>query len=119
LQKFEIKLYKGEKHIAISFLLVFLLPILYQPVHIVQHHLHKNSFSGGPCCETKCGYPVFQRDNHCFICEYEFTVTNLPDDFDIPFVEAFAGELIPAKIQDLFSYEVTLHTSPRAPPFSA
>ena len=109
-------MYKGEKHIAISFLLVFLLPILYQPVHILEHHSQRSD-----CCLGN-GYEdgvAVQKDNHCYICEYEFTVTNLPVEFDIPFIEAFVRELIPAKIKDIFSFELILHTSPRAPPFRA
>jgi hypothetical protein len=114
-------LFKELKHIAISLLLVFIIPIIYQPVHIVRHHSNKkHDCSHGICRVVKNpGAPVVQKNEHCFICEYEFTVTNLPDEFDIPFVEAFVGELMPAKIQDIFSFEVILHTSPRAPPFYA
>jgi hypothetical protein len=95
------------------------LPIFYQPVHIVWHHGHKDyGCSHGICnAEKKPGPPVFLKNEHCLICEYEFTVPNLPDEIDIPFVEAFVSELIPAKIQDIFSFEIILHTSPRAPPF--
>jgi hypothetical protein len=112
-------LYKGEKHIAVSFLLVFLLPVVYQPVHILGHHRHKYD-----CCvefphETKLGTPSFQNNEHCYVCEYEFTVTNLPDEFSIPYTEIFLDELKLEKTQNTFPYEVILHTSPRAPPFSS
>jgi hypothetical protein len=109
-------LYKGEKHIAISFLLVFILPIMYQPIHILRHHAHKYNCSFESCHRDDSGHPVFQKNNHCFVCEYEFTVTSLPEEFDIPFVESCVNELNPAKVQDIFSFEVILHTSPRAPP---
>lgn len=110
-------MYKGEKYIAISFLLVFLLPIIYQPVHTIGHHSYKHNCSITSSPGAEQGYPVFQKNEHCYICEYEFTVTDLPDEFNIPFVEIFLNELTPAKVQDIFSFDVILHTSPRAPPF--
>lgn len=107
-------MYKGEKHIVISLLLVLLLPVVYQPLHILKHHSHLNGCWSNSCHENKA---AFQKNNHCFICEYEFTVTNLPGVFHNPFVDASVSELIPAKIQGIFSFEVIRHTSPRAPPF--
>lgn len=112
-------MYKGEKYIAISFLLVFLLPVIYQPIHIIGHKGHNQNCSSGFCKVTESGHPVVQSNQHCFVCDFEFTVSDLPIEFDIPVAEAFVGELMPAKIEDIFSFEVILHTSPRAPPFSA
>ena len=110
-------MYKGEKHIAVSFLLVFILPAFYQPIHILGHHGHKYNYSFESCHSDDSGHPVFQKNNHCVVCEYEFTITNLPDNFDIPFVEVSVNELNPSKVRDIFSFEVILHTSPRSPPF--
>ena len=112
-------MYKGEKYIAISFLLVFLLPVAYQPIHFVEHHTSKHDCSSGFCKIAVPGHPVFQKDGHCFICDFEFTVSDLPEEYDTPFVENSLNDLKPAKVQDIFSFEVILHTSPRAPPFSA
>ena len=112
-------MYKGEKHIAVLFLLVFLLPVLYQPIHIIGHKGHKQNCSSGFCNVTELGHPVVQSNQHCFVCDFEFTVSDLPIEYEIPFVDTCLNELIPAKIQDIFSFELILHTSPRAPPFRA
>lgn len=112
-------MFKGLQYIAISLLLIFVIAIGYQSVHIFLHHSQKEHVcSQGTCCAGNMqGNPVIQKNEHCPICEYEFTITNLPVEFNITFVESCLNELITAKIQHIFLYDVIFHTSPRAPPF--
>ncbi|QGY43978.1 hypothetical protein GM418_10010 [Maribellus comscasis] len=112
-------MYKEEKYIAISFLLVFLLPGVYQPFHVIEHHGHKHHCSHGICSLEEPGHPVFQKDEHCFVCDFEFTLSDLPREFNNLFCEYFLRDVRPLRVQDIFSFEVILSTSPRAPPFFA
>lgn len=110
---------KGLKHIAISFLLIFVIPIIYQPVHIVLHHSDDGSECSHQCRTTKkkTGFPGVQKDNHCFICEYEFTVTDLPEENGTTFSENCFAELKVAREQKSAVNEEFNLISPRAPPF--
>jgi len=110
---------KRFKYIAVILLLIVAFPVIYQPVHIIQHNSHnRNDCSSGFChAGEKPGLPIVQENGHCLICEYEFTVTDQPVKFNISFEALYFNELNPAKVQNLFSFDVILHTSPRAPPF--
>ncbi len=112
-------MFKGLKYIGIPLLLIFIIPIVYQPLHNVRHHSQKEHDCSQGICRAvkKTGAPVVQKNEHCPICEYEFTTTNLPVEFKVPFVESHFSELIAAKIQDKFLCDVIFHASPRAPPF--
>lgn len=110
-------MFRLEKHIAVSFLLVFLLPIVYQPAHTIRHRSQKHHSCAKNSHKKQQNNPDFQKNEHCYICEYEFTVTDLPTEFNIPFTEVFLNKLKPVKVQNIFSIDIILHTSPRAPPF--
>ncbi|MCG6189877.1 hypothetical protein [Maribellus maritimus] len=112
-------MYKGEKHIAISFLLVFLLPSVYQPFHIVEHRGYEHDCSHGICNFEEPGHLVFQKEEHCFVCDFEFTLVDLPGEFNHLFCEYFQRDVRPVKLQDIFPFEAILSASPRAPPFFA
>lgn len=114
----KIKLFKGSKHIAISFLLMFIVPIIYQPIHIIQHHSHKKCDGNHSAYQTKndSRNSGLKKINHCYICEFEFTVTDLPNK-EVPiFSEICFSELIIASEQNSFN-SISIHlVCPRAPP---
>jgi hypothetical protein len=109
-------LIKFKRHIAIFLLLVFVLPIGYQPVHIILHHSHYFYIHDCPVKHTQNAGPLFEKNNHCYICEYEFTVIDLPKVHIDSYSEILLCELFPSKIQVIFYPEIDLQVSPRAPP---
>ena len=110
---------KGLRHIDFILLLLFGIPTVYQPVHLIQHNSAKAHacFSGIYHAGEKPGFPIVQANRHCLICEYKFTVTDLPAKFNIPFTELRFNELKQDNIQDRSFFEVIFQISPRAPPF--
>jgi len=79
---------KISKHIAIVLLGIFIIPIIFQSIHIVLHlaHVHGNadlvelySTKGfdvnKSVCNSKKGSEI-----HCLICEYKFPVSNAPEN---------------------------------------
>ncbi len=107
----------GKNHIAFAFLWVFILPVLYQPVHIVMHHSHRGHGHLNDTENLTQKNNTFQKYNHCYICEFEFTVNGMPEEFIVPFSAVFLGKLGPVKIENGFFAEIILQSSPRAPPF--
>lgn len=76
---------KLKKHIALLLLGIFFFPIIFQSVHIVWHHPngYKNQCRH---CEKETAEntsysfakDVSQKENICPICEYQFSINDLP-----------------------------------------
>ena len=114
-----------HRHIVSSLLMViFSLPLIYQPVHRVQH------LSAGESTEECCSHhapchgdfpanselSLDEEHEHCFICEYEFVSIFLPDK-----VVPFTGIVLEQRVIRLPVHENVLNyyyhlPSLRAPP---
>ena len=104
---------------------IFIFPVLYQPVHIIQHHSHERSDHS---CEhhhhhhhTEKPPDVTHVSNHeddCYICEYEFVIKDLPGAYELANAPIQYHEV---KTAPAVSYNNTpsfAQINPRAPPQS-
>ncbi|GEM_PF-1481409 len=117
------KLIKHRKHITFLIFGIFFFPIIFQSVHIVWHHSQ-----GYKCQHYRCFSKIVNADSHsntknvsekekiCPICEYRFSINDLPKIF--LFNATIAGfshiyvEIIkPQQYKRFFSDK-----TPRAPP---
>lgn len=120
-------MFKNKQHIKLFFLIVFSFSLIYKHVHVLQHksedyqticcsHKHK--------CESKTINNINLQDtfaennntDRCPICEYQFTINNLPKT-------SFFNIVIPvisfnyADITKQQQYKQTFSDkTPRAPP---
>lgn len=112
-----------RKHIALLLFVVFLFPIVFQPVHIVWHHAHGYQCGHHHLHENVSGKDlqahaenVTEKEHVCAICEFHFAINDLPG-------HSFVCSVMPAKSR-IFNVLVTQHLyrqffsfkSPRAPP---
>lgn len=123
-----------KRHIAVLAAGIFLFPVLYQPVHIIQHHSHehndhscehKHDHEGHSCehhhkkSEYISGETQFSQSySDCLVCEYTFVVQDIPVQNDLvnaP-VHHIELELFPTTSSDrILSFS---QVNPRAPPHS-
>jgi hypothetical protein len=113
-----------KKHIALSLLGLFIVPVLFQSVHIVWHHSYgqPETCEGSCCTGNNHALPddlsiLSQQFEHCPICEYQFTIVSLPDfsifEAVLPAITGICGDIASEPpLQQRFSLK-----SPRAPPF--
>jgi len=116
---------------------IFVFPIVFQPLHIIQHHGHGHEYSehvheidqnSGHTHhhETDCSHesvlPLvsLQSQDHshdpCLICDYEFPVQDMPVSWEPVFTtyqfnEIQAVDLVLSDLQRVYS-----QINPRAPP---
>ena len=112
-----------KDYIAIILIGIFIFPIAFQPVHVV---LHQSPGSGceNQCCHIEATVSNGQAemsietpdDGHCPICEYQFAVKDLPEDFLLrtftPVMQCSLEELV----RDLTHPQPKSIKTPRAPP---
>jgi hypothetical protein len=123
LQKSEKKLKRLRKHIAFILFGIFFFPILFQSIHIVWHHSNSFKCNHHQCyCEiivkpvTRNTSNISKEEDHCPICEYEFSLNEIPQIFKfrsfIPILTFVYNEIaVHQKFQQVFSIK-----TPRAPP---
>ena len=75
-----------KKHIAFLLFGIFIFPIVFQSVHIVWHHSHvyKCAHNHGLQAASKTdfhsnGENVSEKQTTCPICEYQFSINELPN----------------------------------------
>jgi hypothetical protein len=111
------------KNIAIILFGIFIFPIVFQYAHIITYH--SNSFSDihhESCCQTNENHSginkgsVVDKNNHCVICEYEFSFNEIPVKpvigVSVLIIKANTSEATIASPIPSLSYK----KSPRAPP---
>lgn len=109
---------KKQVKLSITVLLIWLFafPILFQSAHIAWHR-------AGDCVHHCHIFPdnqstnavLYQSDEHCSICDFQFTVNDVPKQFVL---ESIAQHIVLLTIfQENPAYQtVSLQQSPRAPP---
>jgi hypothetical protein len=109
----------ARKHIAIILLGMFIFPVVFQQFHIIRHHSHDQGAGilvinqdSPDCTKVSCQ----RKDCHCPLCEYKFSIINMPDVFffnaAINIIEGIEAESASSRpLQIPFS-----SASPRAPP---
>jgi hypothetical protein len=112
-----------RKNIAILLFWIFTFPIVFQSVHIVWHHSHAHADNHILCNEHTTAQAFHykysidsQNDNPCSICDYHFSINDIPKTSIIrsvlPLIQGIFNELeIHFLFQEIFSLK-----SPRAPP---
>lgn len=110
-------------HIAFLLFGIFFFPILFQSIHIACHQ-YNNYKSEHHFCHDKVhdkvtnakGEKELEKENTCLLCEYQFSINDLPDVF-------FFSSVIPAfscvsnEIAENHQYkQVYTVKTPRAPP---
>ncbi len=114
---------KFKRHIVIILLGLFVFPIVFQSLHIVWHHSHDYKCNHILCHIQQTGQNIqaeintaSQKDNHCPICEYQFSINDLPKIFlfstNTLLIDSFLKKL---ELQFYFQQLITIK-SPRAPP---
>ncbi len=114
---------KIRENIAVFLCWIFIFPIVFQSLHIVVHHFNLD-FHNSETCNHDASQQAFlhqytiktQRDKLCAICNYQFSVNDLPNIL-------FFRSAVP-RIKNIFNViEVRLpfqilfsQKSPRAPP---
>ncbi len=115
---------KFKKHIVVFLLGIFVFPIIFQSIHIVWHHthavLHNENVSIIENCNIHNNEIVLISDNieHCAICEYEFSVNNVPNGFYFDTVLLFIKDLVNQNIVNKALQQIFSFKTPRAPPSS-
>lgn len=82
-------MFKFKKYIAFFLFLVFTFPVIYQQVHIMQHHAiinchtdcdnHYNTHNNiEPVNPKTISFSVSNENKTCAICEYQFTINQMP-----------------------------------------
>jgi hypothetical protein len=112
-----------RKHIAVFLLGIFCFPIIFQSVHIVWHHSHGYKQEYKICdkgTSEKTSYSfaknISQKENICPICEYQFSINDLPKNSVfrtiIPEIACLLNEIaVQQQYNQIFSDK-----TPRAPP---
>jgi hypothetical protein len=118
-------LLKVKKHIARILFGIIFLPIVFQSVHIAWHHSHGHLPGNHHYCYTttinkdflKDSLTLNQETNHCLICEYIFSIKNLPV-FSIfeAIIPIVAGVFIATETKQSHR-QISALKPPRAPPF--
>lgn len=115
-----------KKHIALWLIGIFSFPIVFQPVHVVWHHLHGYRHTPQQCSLCSITRPDYaacafdEEDDYgegvCPICAYQFSINQLPEvtAFDPVVPEIFCGQNT-AIASQYFRQDRTTKT-PRAPP---
>lgn len=118
---------KSQKQISFILLLVFTFPVVYQQVHLLHHHALSNTHV---CCEhhhcsqisvepvsTKGLFYSNKSDNEtCVICDYKFTINQMPIAFDFGNTFNYFGELSFTFNNANFICSFTYSKPSRAPP---
>ena len=111
-----------KAHIALSFLVVFLFPIVYQSVHLLQHqttdsHCHHHCCASNQKTDDGKVKIETEEEHQCSICTYQFAANELPFEYLYRVQNpSYAISLNQKAIQD-FQSNLILHKSSRAPPY--
>jgi len=119
-------LIKLRKHIAFLLFGIFLFPIIFQTIHIVEHHSHAHKSDHNHSLKTVTnsyshseGENLFQKEKICPICEYQFSINDLPS---ITLFNAAAPVLLLSAYNAVATEQHYRHVfsekTPRAPPVS-
>ena len=117
------ELMKFNKHIATLLLGLFISPIIFQSVHIVWHHSHSvadNHHVDNVIDNQRLqgeAKSVLTEDNHCPICEYKFSIHNLPAIFVFEANLAIIKGIQNETAETLLHQEVYSTKSSRGPPY--
>ena len=76
---------KLRKHIALLLFGSFFFSIIFQSVHVIRHHSNTHKCEHNLCSQTLTntdfhsnGENVLEREKTCPICEYQFSINDLP-----------------------------------------
>lgn len=69
-----------KNHIAVLLLGIFLFPQLFQPLHVIWHHVQDEieAMCVHVCVEQNSGEAINLPDEHCSLCEFQAFPNNLP-----------------------------------------
>ncbi|MCG8698185.1 MAG: hypothetical protein MI922_09035 [Bacteroidales bacterium] len=121
---------KHKKQISLILILVFTFPVIYQQAHVVYHHILShihNSCNHHHCSQDKVktvnlltsSYSEKTKNEKCAICDYKFTVNQMPVDFQFDNSINSYSELNLKFTEENFGYVFILAKSSRAPPTNA
>ncbi len=63
-----------NRYIAFVLFILYTIPVIYQNLHVIQHHTVKNyasAYQKGHI-EGQSGISIIQKDDHCFVCDFTF-----------------------------------------------
>ena len=112
-----------RKHIAFLLFGIFFIPNVFQSVHIVWHHSHGYKCEHNHCFQTitktdfhSNGENVSEKEKTCPICEYQFSINDLPKiSFFSPVIPAIVSIYNEITTQQQYK-QVFSDKTPRAPP---
>jgi hypothetical protein len=114
---------RQKKHIAIVLFAIFIVPIAFQPLHMVWHHSN-DSHCHHTCCHSEATEnsikptlnPESKKENHCPVCEFHFAIIEIPNNTVFkPVKQAFECSVTGLETRLSFSQIISVK-SPRAPP---
>ena len=99
---------RWARNIACALLVIFVFPIIYQPLHIMWHRANNVACCGCGkhivCLHSSVGKSEPQINKgkyHCPVCEYDLVINSLPEYFTfdnfIPRLRAILKTVIPVK----------------------
>ena len=118
---------RSVKNSALALLVIFVFPILFQPMHFIWHHVHDGDcvdHSHAHCAchfiadDSPSGPEVAPQKDRCLICDFEFSINDLPEH---AVVESYIPKLVAVfheKNSSGFIPAIVVVQSPRAPPYS-
>lgn len=119
----------GKKQIAVLLILVFTLPVLYQPLHILRHHVDPDSYSfhrnhleehevltSAQGDEAPVSVSAESDKKHCPICDYKVTFNQIPSEFRFAASFRHCVEIKFCFINEFHEESVYSTVSPRGPP---
>lgn len=118
-----------KKHTALFFLLVFTVPVIYQTVHILQHHANhdihhacenhheeQEKTSNIPEDTNTLYFISTSNEKQCVICEYTFTINQIPVIYQLAASTSHSIEIKSNYKNVNHSWFELSAISPRAPP---
>jgi len=106
-------MYKSKRKILITVIFltsVFLAPLFVKSLH---HHNHKNERF---IHNEKGNKTLSPEKENCFICEFEFSLNDLPKDCIVEFHNYFFIEHRISGNEEIFLNNLFYKLSPRSPP---
>ncbi len=112
--------------VSVLLMLIFSLPLIYQPVHRI-HHIHEGN-SHEECCDAHhhhfppeknmFGIQLDAAHEHCYVCDYEMVSFSMPEAIQAQSPAVICYPLLEAGREVLVALDFNDKPSQRGPPIA-
>ncbi len=97
-----------HQHITSLLFLIFIIPVIYQPIHVLSHHKQDHIKKVG-CC-------IVEESHECAICNFEYTSLHTNNVFTKPFINRVYLHNVESMHESCCLFNSSSHQLLRAPP---